>query len=65
MGVVTATWALGQALSGGAEPREDVEPAATVKRAVSSMGGKAGWSRLAAFYQGLEVEAGVAVEPRR
>ena len=63
LGVVTANSGARQA-DRPAQHRAVVELAATVKRAASSMGGKAGWSRLGA-YRGREVEAGSAVEPRR
>ncbi len=50
-GVMTATWDLDRASAQRRDPG-DVEPAATVERAASSMGRKAGWSRLGAVSSG-------------
>ena len=57
-GVVMATLGGRKAQLGLLNSLDVVEPAAAVKRAVSSMGGKAGWSRLGAV-RAVEVEAGV------
>lgn len=48
-GVMTVTSEVREARLGGCDLVEAVEPTATVKRAVSSMGGEAGWLRFAMF----------------
>ena len=45
--------------------REDVEPTAAVKRAVSSMGGKAGRTRLCNVIEGLKSKLESQLELRR
>ena len=65
VGVVTVTLGVSGALLGVPSPKETVEPTAAVKRAVSSMGGRASRSRLGALSGNLMSKVKSQWKPRR